>query len=84
MIIKRLLIITLLLRIVGPVIFGIYIYIQHKPWQKVLKETWGKLEKGDYDWAHLAYSYWPERVKDKCRADKSLAIAHGLEDLYES
>ena len=57
---------------------------QHKPWQKVLKETWGKLEKGDYDWAHLAYSYWPERVKDKCRTDKSLAIAHGLEDLYES
>ena len=52
---------------------------QHKPWQKVLKETWGKLEKGDYDWAHLAYSYWPERVKDK-----SLAIAHRLEDLYES
>jgi hypothetical protein len=57
---------------------------QHKPWQKALKETWGKLEKGDYDWAHLAYSYWPERVKDKCRTDKSLAIAHGLEDLYES
>jgi hypothetical protein len=57
---------------------------QHKPWQKILKETWGKLEKGDYDWAHLAYSYWPERVKEKCRTDKSLAIAHGLEDLYES
>ena len=29
MILKRLLIITLLLRIVGPVIFGIYLYIQH-------------------------------------------------------
>ena len=57
---------------------------QHKPWQKVLKETWGKLEKGDYDWAHLAYSYWPERVKEKCRTDKSLAIAHGIEDLYVS
>ena len=23
-------------------------------WQKILKETWQKLEKGDYDWAHLA------------------------------
>ena len=23
-------------------------------WQKTLKETWQKLEKGDYDWAHLA------------------------------
>lgn len=56
---------------------------RHKPWQKVLKETWQKLEKGDYDWAHLAYTYWPERVREKCRTDKSLAIAHGLEELYE-
>jgi hypothetical protein len=56
---------------------------QHKPWQKKLKEIWDKLEAGDYDWAHLAYSIWPDRVREKCRTDKSLAIAHGLEDLYE-
>jgi hypothetical protein len=55
---------------------------QHKPWQKRLKETWGKLEAGEYDWAHLAYSIWPERVREKCKSDKSLAIAHGLEELY--
>ena len=55
---------------------------RHKPWQKVLKETWEKLEKGDYDWAHLAINYWPERVRLKCKTDKSLAIAHGLEELY--
>jgi hypothetical protein len=55
---------------------------RHKPWQKVLKDTWAKLEKGDYDWAHLALNYWPERVRDKCKTDKSLAIAHGLEHLY--
>ena len=55
---------------------------RHKPWQKVLKDTWAKLEKGDYDWAHLAMNYWPERVHEKCEADKSLAIAHGLENLY--
>ena len=55
---------------------------RHKPWQKVLKDTWAKLEKGDYDWAHLAMRYWPERVREKCKHDKSLAIAHGLEDLY--
>jgi len=53
-----------------------------KAWQKKLKETWTKLEKGDYDWAHLAYSIWPDRVKEKCIKDKSLAIAHDLEDLY--
>jgi len=55
---------------------------RHKPWQKVLKDTWAKLEKGDYDWAHLAMNYWPDRVREKCKTDKSLAIAHGLEDLY--
>lgn len=56
---------------------------RHKPWQKVLKDTWEKLKKGDYDWAHLAMNYWPDRVREKCKTDKSLAIAHGLEDLYE-
>jgi hypothetical protein len=55
---------------------------RHKPWQKLLKETWAKLEKGDYEWAHLAMNYWPERVREKCKSDKSLAIGHGLEDLY--
>ena len=55
---------------------------RHKPWQKVLKDTWAKLEKGDYDWAHLAMNYWPDRVREKCKTDKSIAIAHGLEDLY--
>ena len=55
---------------------------RHKPWQKVLKETWEKLGQGDYDWAHLAMAYWPERVREKCVNDKSLAIAHDLEHLY--
>ena len=54
-----------------------------KPWQKKLKETWTKLEKGDFDWAHIALSYWPERVREKCESDKSLAIAHDLEDLFQ-
>jgi hypothetical protein len=55
---------------------------RHKPWQKVLKDTWAALQKGDYDWAHLAMSYWPARVREKCKTDKSFAIAHGVEDLY--
>lgn len=55
---------------------------RHKPWQKILKDTWAKLEKGDYDWAHLAMAYWPDRVRDKCETNKSLAIAHELEHLY--
>lgn len=60
----------------------LYPLFRHKPWQKVLKDTWAKLENGDYDWAHLAMNYWPARVREKCKTDKSLAIAHGLEDLY--
>lgn len=56
---------------------------RHTPWRKVLKETWEKLERGDYDWAKLAMAYWPERVREKCVTDRSLAIAHDLEHLYE-
>ncbi|MBS0126517.1 hypothetical protein [Thetidibacter halocola] len=55
---------------------------RHKPWQKILKDTWTKLEKGDFDWAHLVMAYWPDRVREKCKTDKSLAIAHDLEHLY--
>jgi hypothetical protein len=50
-------------------------------WQKDLKACWEALAAGDYDWAHLAYSIWPDRVREKCRTDRSLAIAHGLEEL---
>lgn len=55
---------------------------RHKPWQTVLNDTWAKLKKGEYDWAHLAMVYWPDRVREKCKTDKSLAIAHNLEHLY--
>jgi hypothetical protein len=50
-------------------------------WQKDLKACWEELEGGEYDWAHLALSIWPDRVKQKCETDRSLAIAHGLEEL---
>ena len=56
---------------------------QHRSWQKRLKRTWERLEEGEYDWAHLAYSIWPKRVKQKCKTDKSIAIAHDLEHLYQ-
>jgi len=55
---------------------------QHKAWQKECKKVWDKLIKGDYDWAHLAMHLWPERVVPKCQDDRSLAIAHGLEDVF--
>ena len=55
---------------------------QHKSWQKELKSTWDALCAGKYDWAHLAMHLWPERVVPKCANDRSLAIAHGLEDVF--
>jgi hypothetical protein len=54
----------------------------HKPWQKELKSIWDALCEGEYDWTHLAMHLWPERVVAKCVKDRSLAIAHGLEDTF--
>ena len=55
---------------------------QHRAWQKDCKSCWDKLVKGDYDWAHLAMHLWPERVVPKCAKDRSLAIAHGLDEIF--
>ena len=52
-------------------------------WRKDLKACWDKLEKDDYDWAHLAYTIWPKRVEEACKTDRSIAITHGLEHLCQ-
>lgn len=54
----------------------------HKPWSKELRGHWDSLVAGEYDWAQLAMHLWPERVVPKCAEDRSLAIAHGLEDVF--
>ena len=54
-----------------------------RSWAKDTEDCWKKLAKGDYDWAHLAYTIWPDRVRGVCKRDRSIAIAHGLEDLCE-
>jgi len=54
----------------------------NKAWQKELKPTWDALCEGKYDWACLAMHLWPERVVPKCAKDRSLAIAHGLEEVF--
>jgi hypothetical protein len=53
-----------------------------KPWQKELKAKWDSLCAGEYDWSHTAMHLWPARVVPKCAADRSLAIAHRLEDVF--
>ena len=55
---------------------------QHRAWQRETKACWAKLIKGEYDWAHLAMHLWPDRVVPKCTQDRSLAIAHGLENVF--
>ena len=55
---------------------------QHKAWQKELRSRWDELCAGKYDWAHVAMHLWPERVVPQCAKDRSLAIAHGLEDVF--
>lgn len=47
-------------------------------WQAEPKKCWQALERGDYDWSRQAMDRWPGRVLEKCRTDKSYAIAHGL------
>jgi Eco57I restriction-modification methylase len=54
----------------------------HKAWQRELRTTWDAICAGEHDWAHLAMHLWPERVVLKCATDRSLAIAHRLEDVF--
>jgi len=55
-------------------------FFGHRKWNNDLINCWKKIEKGEYDWSHMAYNIWPERVIPKCHKDRSLAIAHDLEN----
>jgi hypothetical protein len=57
---------------------------QHRVWQREIKTAWDALCAGKYDWAYVAMHLWPERVVPKCTEDRSLAIAHDLEDVFWS
>lgn len=56
-------------------------YFRHAGFRAKLEACWRELARGDYDWSHLAMSMWPERVVAACKQDRSIAIAHGREDL---
>jgi hypothetical protein len=58
------------------------LFAHHRAWSRELKNHWAKLAAGHYDWAQLALQLWPERVIPKCAKDRSLAIAHNLEDVF--
>jgi hypothetical protein len=48
------------------------------------KKAWQELEAGQYDWAQQAMVYWPEKVREKCKTDRSIAAVHGLEYVYQA
>jgi len=56
--------------------------IQDRSYARELQKCWDRLEAGDYDWSHMAMRYWPDRVREKCKINKSYAIAHNVMDLY--
>jgi hypothetical protein len=56
--------------------------IPHRESRAKAEATWRELCEGDLDWSRLAMRFWPERVVPKCAKDRSLAIAHGLEDVF--
>jgi hypothetical protein len=59
-----------------------YRLMPHRESRIKAEATWKELCDEGLDWAHLAMRFWPERVVPKCAKDRSLAIAHGLEDVF--
>lgn len=58
--------------------------IAHTAWRNECQTNMEALEKGDYDWSHLALSMYPARVTQKAKKDWCLALTHGLEHLCEN
>jgi len=50
---------------------------------KEARKYWERLQKGEYDWSHIAMRYWPDRVREACREQKSYAIAHRHPEWYQ-
>ena len=55
-----------------------------RPWRVECEKNLELLEKGDYDWSHLAMSMYPARVTQKARKDWCMALTHGLEHICEN
>jgi len=52
-------------------------------WRAEPEKFWKELESGEYDWSYTAMRYWPDRVLEKCKTNKSFAIAHDQLAIYE-
>lgn len=56
-------------------------FFQHTGWRNECLDNLEKLNSGEYDWSHLAYSMFPVRIREKAKKDWCLALTHGLEDI---
>lgn len=56
---------------------------RHRQWSRDTQDCWSKLSQGKYEWSHMAFTLWPDRVQAASRRDASIAIAHGLENFTE-
>lgn len=55
-----------------------------RPWRVECEKNMELLEKGDYDWSHLAMNMYPARVTQKAKKDWCMALTHGLEHICEN
>lgn len=56
----------------------------HNAWKKECLSNWENLQKGEYDWSHLAYALYPARIRNKAKKDWCMALTHDLEELCEN
>ena len=47
-------------------------------WREECKKNLNLLNKGEYDWSHLAYSMFPLRIRTKAQKDWCLALTHDI------
>ena len=57
---------------------------RHTAWRNECNANMSDLADGEYDWSHLAYTIYPDRIRTKVRKDWCLALTHGLEELCEN
>ena len=57
---------------------------RHNGWKRECLSNWEALQEGEYDWSHLAYALYPDRIRDKAKKDWCMALTHGLEELCEN
>lgn len=62
----------------------LYTLFKNKKWRTACEDNWKQLDKGDYDWSHLAYAIYPARIRQKAKKDWCMALTHGLEELCEN